>query len=437
VGHDTSSDRTSDGTVKNDTEQAETSLGQDAEDNSQFRIGRIEHPESLNQEPSEADTDDSNTKERDHEIQPEHLTFMTDESEMVAIWLGTQDLPPIQVYASKVLNPLGMLSLLKLTLGVEMNRCWFEGNVLRLKGGEEFIVNTKTGNLHSGYLVTHDRIHDEDECRDGIEEPGHDYLNTWEVADVLDPPDEQAELAVLSEVIEHEETERYAINDSDGYRCQRTLSIKPTQSADEIWQIAEKRLGTDRSNFALVSNGRYVPLSGEIDQPRQFFKIRYRGRAGEGLFQEEKRCLRDPIFGKYFIVLHWSIPESIILGPMTVGDLRDKGMLKRWGGYDSLDIGRQVGDRWISLNHDHVICSGVVTIRARLQRDELEPVIVSLPIVEEEEEDDTDQEKEDDTDQEEEEDSDDEDDSEEEEDEEEEDVETDIERRFTQSRIHR
>jgi hypothetical protein len=43
---------------------------------------------------------------------------MTDESSMVRIWLGTQNIPPIMVYAKKVLTPEGMLMLLKMALTV-------------------------------------------------------------------------------------------------------------------------------------------------------------------------------------------------------------------------------------------------------------------------------------------------------------------------------
>jgi hypothetical protein len=227
---------------------------------------------------------------------------MTDGTERVMIWLGTQDIPPIQVWAPRKLGEQGMLSLLKLTLGVTMEHCWFGDNTLNLKGGEEFIIS-RNGWLHSGYLDTDDAIQSEDH------HIKHAYLNIWEVSETQDPADEQAELAAQSEVIENEETARYELNDSDGYCRLRTLSIKPTLESGEIWTEAERRLRIDRSHFALVVNSHYLPKEGLLDHPVQLLEIRFRGREGGPADRREgKESLRDPRFQEKFKIIHDSIP---------------------------------------------------------------------------------------------------------------------------------
>jgi hypothetical protein len=184
---------------------------------------------------------------------------MTDEHEMVRIWLGTQNIPPIQVYAPKVLTPEHMLMLLKMSLGVEMQRTWFDGSVMNLKGGEEFVVNTEKGFLHKGFLETYDAIQD----------LSLTYLNTWEVAEALDPADAQAELAV------------HAVNDSDGYWQETTIVPlgKPIQDIGEIWSEVGRRIRTEQTLFALVRNNTYLPRRGKLDQPIQSVEVKFGGKA--------------------------------------------------------------------------------------------------------------------------------------------------------------
>jgi hypothetical protein len=62
----------------------------------------------------------------------------------------------------------------------------------------------------------------------------------------------------------------------------RTLSLKPITDITEIWNEAERRLETDRSNFSLVYEGsHYLPTSGFLPKPTQLFEIRWQGRGGK------------------------------------------------------------------------------------------------------------------------------------------------------------
>jgi hypothetical protein len=49
----------------------------------------------------------------------------------------------------------------------------------------------------------------------------------------------------------------------------------------EIWEEAERRLGTSRFNFSLIYSGhKPLPADGMLDQPQQLFEIRWKGRGG-------------------------------------------------------------------------------------------------------------------------------------------------------------
>jgi hypothetical protein len=62
----------------------------------------------------------------------------------------------------------------------------------------------------------------------------------------------------------------------------RTLSLKPLTDVSEIWNEAERRLKTNRSNFSLVYEGsHYLPTSGFLPKPTQLFEIRWQGRGGK------------------------------------------------------------------------------------------------------------------------------------------------------------
>jgi hypothetical protein len=61
----------------------------------------------------------------------------------------------------------------------------------------------------------------------------------------------------------------------------RTLSLGPLTDISEIWNEAEMRLKTNRSNFSLVTEGsNYLPTSGFLPKPTQLFEIRWQGRGG-------------------------------------------------------------------------------------------------------------------------------------------------------------
>jgi hypothetical protein len=146
--------------------------------------------------------------DQDQKVKEDHFPDMIDEP--VRIWLGTQDIPPIQVWAPRLMDEQDMLSLPNLTLGVTTEKCWSGDSTLSLKGGEEFIIS-RNGYLHSGFLDTCDAILDKDH------HIRHAYLDTWETSTVQGQADDQAELAAQNEVIMNEETERYELNESDGY----------------------------------------------------------------------------------------------------------------------------------------------------------------------------------------------------------------------------
>jgi hypothetical protein len=62
---------------------------------------------------------------------------------------------------------------------------------------------------------------------------------------------------------------------------------------EQIWQIAEERIGGNRSRFSLVCSGStYHQPEGTLPKPQQLFEIRHQGRAGRShLMWEEKQEL--------------------------------------------------------------------------------------------------------------------------------------------------
>jgi hypothetical protein len=79
----------------------------------------------------------------------------------------------------------------------------------------------------------------------------------------------------------------------------RTLSLKPLTDVSEIWNEAERRLKTDRSNFSLVYEGsHYLPREGILPKPTQLFEIRWQGRGGKPKeFPENADISKDPRAG--------------------------------------------------------------------------------------------------------------------------------------------
>jgi hypothetical protein len=79
----------------------------------------------------------------------------------------------------------------------------------------------------------------------------------------------------------------------------RSLSLKPLTDVSEIWNEAERRLKTSRSNFSLVYEGsHYLPTSGFLPKPTQLFEIRWQGRGGKPKeFPEDTSAVQDPRAG--------------------------------------------------------------------------------------------------------------------------------------------
>jgi hypothetical protein len=70
----------------------------------------------------------------------------------------------------------------------------------------------------------------------------------------------------------------------------RTLSISKSSNVTEIWEEAERRLGTHRGNFSLVYSGhKLLSTDGILDQPQQLFEIRFKGQAGGRTISKRKR----------------------------------------------------------------------------------------------------------------------------------------------------
>jgi hypothetical protein len=66
----------------------------------------------------------------------------------------------------------------------------------------------------------------------------------------------------------------------------RTLSMSRSSNVSEIWEEAERRLGSSRYNFSLIYSGhRPFPTDGTLDQPQQLFEIRWKGRGGGPTFK--------------------------------------------------------------------------------------------------------------------------------------------------------
>jgi hypothetical protein len=66
----------------------------------------------------------------------------------------------------------------------------------------------------------------------------------------------------------------------------RTLSMSKCSNVTEIWEEAERRLGTKRNNFSLVYSGsRYLPPSGTLENSEQLLEIRWQGRGGNLYFK--------------------------------------------------------------------------------------------------------------------------------------------------------
>jgi hypothetical protein len=61
----------------------------------------------------------------------------------------------------------------------------------------------------------------------------------------------------------------------------RILSMSKSSKVTEIWEEAERRLGSSRYNFSLIYSGHEpLPADGTLDQPQQLFEIRWKGRGG-------------------------------------------------------------------------------------------------------------------------------------------------------------
>jgi hypothetical protein len=60
----------------------------------------------------------------------------------------------------------------------------------------------------------------------------------------------------------------------------RTFGLPPERDIQKIWEVAEERLGIDRGIFSIVHESRYLPESGMLEKPVQFFEIRVRGKGG-------------------------------------------------------------------------------------------------------------------------------------------------------------
>jgi hypothetical protein len=170
-------------------------------------------------------------------INKAHLTNLAsvqEEESLVKIWIGTREIPPIEVWSPKQIDGKALKALLFLSLNVtiERDQCWPWSHSVELEGGEEFIL------IKEGDLVTN-------------------YLEYPETQDEIDRIYDEAAVAE-----DDKENERYTLNHSESYWPQRTLSIKPTTNVEEIWGEAERRLKTNRTNFSLAVNRHYI-TSGE------------------------------------------------------------------------------------------------------------------------------------------------------------------------------
>jgi hypothetical protein len=58
----------------------------------------------------------------------------------------------------------------------------------------------------------------------------------------------------------------------------RMLNLNRLIDLEEIWIEAERRIGTDRSYFALVYQSHYLEQVGVYKEPSHFLEVRYRGR---------------------------------------------------------------------------------------------------------------------------------------------------------------
>jgi hypothetical protein len=293
-------------------------------------------------------------------VKKNQLTSMKDANTLVRIWLGTKDIPSDTIWVKKVLTPESLIFHVKMRFGVNMEHTWFDGGELRLKGGEEFIIDTEKGCLYK-------------ESK-SLETPAPDlsksYLKTWETSENLDPLDEQAELASEAGALRDEEYRRHAINGSDGYwnDTVRIPSSNPMQDLLKIWREVKQRLIVPNSLFALVKEQEYLPRQGWLSEPIQEVEVKLRGESKKQLEQSAKKeFLRDPKFPTSFRLRHGNpVPE--IWQPSTVAEIREVATEEGWFKGEiiqtgEIEVGPQVNGQWVKLNDCQLIQGGEVVAR--------------------------------------------------------------------------
>jgi hypothetical protein len=310
---------------------------------------------------------------------------MKDESALVRIWLGTKDIPSDSIWVKKVLTPESLIFHVKERFKVDMKNTWFDGGVLRLKGGEEFIIDTENGLLYEESRITSSPPPDLSES----------YLRTREVSETQDSPDEQAETALGSEVIQDEEYRRYVINGSDGY-WKDTVCIplsKPMQDLKLILSEVRQRLKVPNPLFALVKDQKYLPRRGWLSQPISEVEAKLRGESKEQWeIDTKKEFLRDPKFPTSFR-LRCGKKAPMIWPPSTVAEIRETAIQEDWfkdDGYRSeyIEVGRMIDGRWRELNDCQKIYGGEVIVRQSIPASCRQSVTCIVPMQEEIEEED-------------------------------------------------
>jgi hypothetical protein len=193
--------------------------------------------------------------------------------------------------------------------------------------------------------------------------------------------------------------ESLPLNYSDGYwEDVTTVPLsKPMHDLAEIWREVRRRIRTEDALFALVMNKSYLPRKGYLEQPISTIEVKFRGAAAKEIKQnQEKECLRDPRFGGNFLLLRKG-HEPEIWEPCLVSMIRDKACREDWFRDEMIktgiiEIGRQIGKRWVKLNEDQWTRSGEVTVREAMPNFNERPVTCIVPMtIEPEEEEDEDE----------------------------------------------